>query len=611
MSDLRVASDGVQASAQFGWPGAVFLFAARRPIGGSMTVSPHTKRWAIYARKSNVQDGVAEDARSVARQVAAAKEFIAAKGGSVDEANVYVDDAVSGAFLLRPEFQRMLRDAEAGAFQAVVFYDQDRFSRNTRHTLQSLFELSDYRVEVWDLSTAQQVELDTPVGMMSATMRSIFAQEEREKVRKRVFDAHHHKVRLGHVVCAHVYGYDNVRTPEGHVKRVIDETEAAVVREIYTRFADGEGSIVIAGVLNRAGVVPPRRAKPRQGHGGPRGWSNSTIRAVLERPLYRGDVVWGKNKVAYGKEIGNRDRQGTREKMQVPRAGGPVYVTHDESLRIIDADLAARVDARRQEMYDRYRAWADTRAAGMPDKAHGKYLLTGGMLVCPTCGRHFEARKRLMVYICSTRRRMPGMCSNTVTLPIAATDEAVLAVVEYEILGTRYIKQLLSLVEDVVDDRPHLGERREQLRAEVERLVGSIAAGVPADSVASAIKEREAEIARIEVKLRAPRPTRPDRERLRVALEERAATWRDNLRAEPRAARLILRRLIGPITLWESPHRDFMENLPGPVTLRDRADVPEWVGPERGLEHLQWEAPTKPRGLLDGLVQVDQSQTGS
>jgi hypothetical protein len=29
----------------------------------------------------------------------------------------------------------------------------------------------------------------------------------------------------------------------------------------------------------------------------------------------------------------------------------------------------------------------------MPEKAHGKYLLTGGMLVCPVCNGHFEARK--------------------------------------------------------------------------------------------------------------------------------------------------------------------------------------------------------------------------
>ncbi len=53
-----------------------------------------------------------------------AKAFIAARGWTLDPAHVYTDDGVSGAlFANRAEFQRMMRDAEAGAFNAVVFYD--------------------------------------------------------------------------------------------------------------------------------------------------------------------------------------------------------------------------------------------------------------------------------------------------------------------------------------------------------------------------------------------------------------------------------------------------------------------------------------------------------
>ena len=86
---------------------------------------------AIYARKSTAQDDVAEDAKSVTRQVEGARAFIAAKGWTLDESHVYTDDGVSGAlFANRAEFQRMMRDAAAGAFEAVVFYDLDRFGRN-------------------------------------------------------------------------------------------------------------------------------------------------------------------------------------------------------------------------------------------------------------------------------------------------------------------------------------------------------------------------------------------------------------------------------------------------------------------------------------------------
>lgn len=44
---------------------------------------------AIYARKSTAQDDVAEDAKSVTRQVDGAKAFIAAKGCTLDGQHVY------------------------------------------------------------------------------------------------------------------------------------------------------------------------------------------------------------------------------------------------------------------------------------------------------------------------------------------------------------------------------------------------------------------------------------------------------------------------------------------------------------------------------------------
>jgi hypothetical protein len=61
----------------------------------------------------------------------------------------------------------------------------------------------------------------------------------------------------------------------------------------------------------------------------------------------------------------------------------------------------------------------------------------------------------------------------------------------------------------------------------VKRRIGFIAAGGPADSIAPAIRERESQIARLEVRLRAPRQVAPDSERLREALTQRAAEGRE------------------------------------------------------------------------------------
>jgi hypothetical protein len=80
--------------------------------------------------------------------------------------------------------------------------------------------------------------------------------------------------------------------------------------------------------------------------------------------------------------------------------------------------------------------------------------------------------------------------------------------------------------------------------------VASIAAGVPAETVAPQIRERQVALAQLEVKLAAPRPARPNIDALRAALTQRVETWKQALRAEPKVARVLLQQLVGPLTLW-------------------------------------------------------------
>ena len=97
---------------------------------------------------------------------------------------------MSGAlFANRAEFQRMMRDAAAGAFEAVVFYDLDRFGRNARQTMLALNTLADLGVTIWDYSTGQAVDLDSFEGEMMTFMKARFAQQYRDQVRKHTRDA--------------------------------------------------------------------------------------------------------------------------------------------------------------------------------------------------------------------------------------------------------------------------------------------------------------------------------------------------------------------------------------------------------------------------------------
>jgi hypothetical protein len=99
--------------------------------------------------------------------------------------------------------------------------------------------------------------------------------------------------------------------------------------------------------------------------------------------------------------------------------------------------------------------------------------------------------------------------------------------------------------------------------------------GVARDTVVGDIKEREAQIAKLDLQLRTPRQQPPNIEKLRDALHQRAEQWKADLRTEPKVARLLLHRLVAPLTLW---------NAAEPST--------EWV---------EWEASVTP-ALLEGLA---------
>ena len=86
---------------------------------------------AIYARKSTEQMGVADEQKSVTRQVEHAHQYAQRKGWAVAEEHVYSDDGISRAeFTNRPGFLRLMNALKPRpAFQVLIRSEESRLGR--------------------------------------------------------------------------------------------------------------------------------------------------------------------------------------------------------------------------------------------------------------------------------------------------------------------------------------------------------------------------------------------------------------------------------------------------------------------------------------------------
>ncbi len=156
--------------------------------------------------------------------------------------------------------------------------------------------------------------------------------------------------------------------------RVIKEEEADIVRQIYTLYATHHGLRAIAHQLNEQGAPCPRSQQGR-----PNGWSPSSIREVIHRPLYRGEIVWNKTK----------KRNGWGQVQQHGRPDAEWFRRSAPELRIVSESLCRSVDLRLDRNKTQYLRTTGGRLWGRPTGTReSKYLPRRLSDVWRLWGRH-------------------------------------------------------------------------------------------------------------------------------------------------------------------------------------------------------------------------------
>lgn len=225
---------------------------------------------AAYCRVST--DKV-EQATSLIHQ----REFFIeyAKRNNHELFRVYADEGISGTSLKRrDEFNRLMRDARCGFFQAVVVKDVSRLARNTVDFLISIRELKSMGINVIFLNANMDSMGDSEFIL---TLFSAMAQEESANLSKRVRFGKRINAERGRVPQK-LFGYDRI----DNFTLAINPEEAKIVRKIFNLYNEkGLGCRTISITLNQDGD------KTKYGND----WNARGVRRILVNPMYKGTLV--------------------------------------------------------------------------------------------------------------------------------------------------------------------------------------------------------------------------------------------------------------------------------------------------------------------------------
>src|SRR5438270_1697344 len=231
---------------------------------------------AIYARVSSDRQ-VSE--HTIASQVAALQERVAADGLRLPADLQFIDDGYSGSTLLRPALEQLRDAAAAGRIDRLYVHAPDRLARSYAQQVLLVEELRNCGVEL--------LFLNHPLGRTAEDnlllqVQGVIAEYERAKTMERSRRGKRHAAQQGvvSVLTGAPYGYRYIRKGEGggQARYEIVLEEARVVRQIFDWV--GKDRLTLSEVrrrLHEAEILTQT---------GKTWWEASTILQLLRNPAY-------------------------------------------------------------------------------------------------------------------------------------------------------------------------------------------------------------------------------------------------------------------------------------------------------------------------------------
>lgn len=451
----------------------------------------------------------------------------------------HFDEAVSAStpVALRRGGKALLADALAGRFDVLVLEGLDRLSREVGEQEAVVKRLEHRGIRIvgtsdgYDSGAGGRKVLRIARGLVN----ELYLDDLRAKTHRGLAGQFERGLHVGGLS----YGYRSVEAPGGR-RLVVDEERAAIVREIFARFAAGETTRGIVRTLNARGVPGPR--------GGP--WAMSALHVSHERrlgllhnELYAGREVWNRRQWIKDPDTGKR--------RYVERPASEWRVRQVPELRIVDAPTWEAVQRR---------IAANHGLRSRSGRGAAPRTLFAGLLRCAACDGPMTAIDARRYGCAAHRDRGPTVCGAGTTVRRVDLDRRLLAELRAELLEPATLREVRQAVHQALaahqqaacagqaDERARL----QALEGEISRLVDAVAQLGLSEALRARLAAAEAERDAL-----ASRAAARDQATPAVDVEALVARWRGLvmdlgtvLASEDRdRARGLLAELIGPVVI--------------------------------------------------------------
>ena len=300
---------------------------------------------AAYIRVSDER----QDEYSPDSQLKKIRECAKKDGVTIPDEYVFYDDGISGRSVKkRNDFNRMIAYAKdkEHPFEVIYVWKFSRFARNQEEAIVYKNLLKKKNVSVVSVSEPiPEGHFGTLIERIIEWMDEYYSINLSVEVQRGMVE----KVSRGEPVSSAPFGYKM-----GEKMLLIDEESADIVREIFTRYAEGEGQRKIAIDLGKRGI------RTRDGNMPQNRW----IDYLLQNPVYIGKLRWSTD----GK------RPVTRRQFD----SDCIMLVDGNHEPIISLELWEKVQARVKEQKQKYGKYAK--------KEQPVAMMTKGLIRCSSCG---------------------------------------------------------------------------------------------------------------------------------------------------------------------------------------------------------------------------------